>query len=110
MEKQDLAQMMKQMLARMDDIKEMKKEMKENQEKADAHQAKMEVKMGSMQAELVSIIKNFKFNGEETMACQETMEARLEEEKPASVDRTPEVAHGQEVPLEDRHYFGWEES
>jgi hypothetical protein len=35
------------------------------------------------------------------MACQETMEARLGEEEPVSEDMTPEVAHGQEVPLED---------
>jgi hypothetical protein len=37
----------------------------------------------------------------ETMACQETMEARLEVEEPASVDTTPEVADDQEVPVED---------
>jgi predicted RNase H-like nuclease len=66
MERQDLAQMMKQMLARMDGIKEMKEEMKTmqekadanmkpmredmkaNQEKADAQQAKMEANMESM--------------------------------------------------------------
>jgi hypothetical protein len=35
----------------------------------------------------------------ETVACQETVEARLEEEKPASVEMKPEVAH-QEVPRE----------
>jgi hypothetical protein len=29
------------------------------------------------------------------------MEARLEEDKPASEDMTPEVAHDQEVPMED---------
>jgi hypothetical protein len=45
---------------------------------------------------------NTKNNGKETTACQETMEARLEaEDKPASVDTTPEVAHEQEVPAED---------
>jgi hypothetical protein len=33
-------------------------------------------------------------------ACQETMEARLEEEKPASMEMKPEVAD-EEVPLED---------
>jgi hypothetical protein len=37
----------------------------------------------------------------ETMACQEKMEASLEEEEPASVDMTPDVAHEQEVPKED---------
>jgi hypothetical protein len=35
------------------------------------------------------------------MACQETMEARLEAEEPTSVDMTPEVADDQEVPVED---------
>jgi hypothetical protein len=34
-----------------------------------------------MQDELKSTIKNFKFDGEETTACQETMEARLEVEE-----------------------------
>jgi hypothetical protein len=34
------------------------------------------------------------------MACQEKMEARLQHE-PASEDMTPEVAHEQEIPLED---------
>jgi hypothetical protein len=43
-----------------------------------------------------------KFNREETMACQGNMEARLEaEDKPASVDTTPDVARDQEVPVED---------
>jgi hypothetical protein len=39
-------------------------------------------------------------NREETMACQEKTEARLQAE-PTSEDMTPEVAHGQEVPRED---------
>jgi hypothetical protein len=43
-----------------------------------------------------------KIVGEEMMACQEKMEARLEvEDKPASVDTTPEVAHEQGVQMED---------
>jgi hypothetical protein len=41
-----------------------------------------------------------KANGEETMACQEKMEARLEEEKPASMEMKPEVAD-EEVLRED---------
>jgi hypothetical protein len=36
----------------------------------------------------------------ETMACQ-GMEARPEEEKPASADRKPEAAQEEEVPLQD---------
>jgi hypothetical protein len=39
--------------------------------------------------------------GEDTMACQKKTEALLQEDKPASVDTTPEVAHEQGVPLED---------
>jgi hypothetical protein len=35
------------------------------------------------------------------MACQGTMEARLETEEPASVEATPELADDQEVPVED---------
>jgi hypothetical protein len=64
-----------------------------------------EIKSG--QAEIRSIIKawssDLKINCEETMVCQEMTEARLgkEEDKPASMDMTPEVAHEQEVPLED---------
>jgi hypothetical protein len=38
---------------------------------------------------------------EETMAGLEKTEARLQVEEPASEDMTPEVAHEQEVPLED---------
>jgi hypothetical protein len=36
----------------------------------------------------------------ETIACQE-MEARLDEEKPTSVNRKPEAAEEEEVPVED---------
>jgi hypothetical protein len=36
----------------------------------------------------------------EAMACRETMEARLEEKEPTSVETKPEVAQ-QEVPVED---------
>jgi hypothetical protein len=42
-----------------------------------------------------------KFNRKETTACQETTEARLEVEEPASVDMTLDVADNQEVPMED---------
>jgi hypothetical protein len=73
------------------------KAMQENQETT----ARMDVKIGSMHDELISTLKNFKFNGKETPACQETMEARLEAEEPVSVDTTPEVADDQEVPVED---------
>jgi hypothetical protein len=45
-------------------------------------------------------LSDLKNNRDETMACQETMEARLEENKPASMEIKPEVAD-KEVPLED---------
>jgi hypothetical protein len=88
----------------------MREDMRANQKTMDAHQAKMEAltemtarmdaNMRSMQAELKSAIEDLKINGEETMAYQEKTEARLQEE-PASEDMTPEVAHEQEVPMED---------
>jgi hypothetical protein len=40
-------------------------------------------------------------NHNETMACRETMEARLEEKEPTLVDRKPEVAQQLEVPNKD---------
>jgi hypothetical protein len=61
----------------------------------------MGANMGSMQVELKSAIQDLKINGEETMACQEKMETRLEgKEEPASEEMKPEVAQ-QEVPRED---------
>jgi hypothetical protein len=106
-----------EMLERMD------ASMRANQEKMDANQAKMDINLKEMrkeiksgqeemrreiksgQAEMRAIINawssDLKINREETMACQENMETRLEEEKPASMDMTPEVAHEQEVPRED---------
>jgi hypothetical protein len=79
-------------------IEDMRKEIKSGQEKI-----RREIKSG--QTEMRAIIKawssDLKINREETMACQDTMEALLEEDKPASVDMTPEVAHEQEVPVED---------
>jgi hypothetical protein len=44
---------------------------------------------------------DIKNDRKETMACQGNMEAHLEEDKPASVETTPEVADDQEVPVED---------
>jgi hypothetical protein len=38
---------------------------------------------------------------EETMTCRDTTEACLEEEKPTSVDRKPEAAQKEEVPVEN---------
>jgi hypothetical protein len=109
-----LKTMLAEMQERMDaNTKTMREDMKASQAKADAQQAKMEArmdaKMGSMQAALKSAIKDIKFNREETMACQGTMEARLEEYKPASMDTTPEVARDQEVPREDAEVMPVEE-
>jgi hypothetical protein len=71
--------------------------------KADKEEMLAEIKSG--QAEMRAIIKawssDLKIIGEETTACQETMDARLEVKEPAPVDMTPEVADDQEVPVED---------
>jgi hypothetical protein len=83
MDKQELAQMMEQMLARMG-----------------ANLESMQERMNARHKEMMAWLKDLKFNHEETMTCQEKTEARLEEE-PASEDMTPEVAHEPEVPLED---------
>jgi hypothetical protein len=57
----------------------------------------MREKMGTSHMEMVS---EFKPEIEEdTMACREATEARLEEEKPASVDTKPAAAQQEEVPL-----------
>jgi hypothetical protein len=116
----DIQEMMRCLLAKMDENQakanaNTKTMLANNQErllaKMDASQKEAEAyredikEIKSGQAEMRAIIKawssNLKINREETLACQEKTEARLEEDKPASVDMTPEVAHEQEVPLED---------
>jgi hypothetical protein len=67
-------------------------EMKANQE--------MTTRMDIRHKEMLAWLKDLKFNREETMACKETLEARLGIEEPASVDMAPEVAH-EEVPVKD---------
>jgi hypothetical protein len=64
----------------------------------DARQARMDTDSNAWREEMEASRNAW---SKEMMACQEKMEARLQEEKPASVDMTPEVAHGQEVPRED---------
>jgi hypothetical protein len=96
MEQQDLAQMMHRLLAKMD----------ENQAKEDENQETMlaEIKADRKAyredlKEMRAIIKSWsgelkadRENGEETVACQEKAEARLEVEEPASEEMKPEVA------------------
>jgi hypothetical protein len=74
--------------------------MESNLEKMDANLKSMQERMNAGHKEMMAWLKDLKINGEETMACQEKTEARLQD-KPASVDMPPEVAHEQEVPLED---------
>jgi signal transduction histidine kinase len=78
-------------------VMEMLKTLLVNQEKADVDRKayredlkEMKANMRSMQVELKSTIKNFKFNGEETTACQEKTEACLQEE-PTSENRAKGV-------------------
>jgi hypothetical protein len=89
-----LEEMQKEAEAYREDIKEIK-----------SGQEKMRKEIKSGEAEIRAIIKawssDLKINREETMACQEKTEARLEEEELASVDIIPEVAQEQEVTLED---------
>jgi hypothetical protein len=61
-----------------------------------ARMATMQEKMGASHIEMVSAFKP-KIE-EETMACQETTEAHLEEEKPASVDTKPEAHNKKRSP------------
>jgi hypothetical protein len=54
--------------------------------------------MGTSHKEMVAVIEPRR--NMETIACQE-MEAHPEEEKPTSMDRKPEAAEEEEVPVED---------
>jgi hypothetical protein len=100
----DMAEMMERLLAKMDasqvKVDETQKEMLAAIRANEETTTKMEANMGSLRDALKSDIKNLKFNREETMACQGIIEAHLEV-KPASEDKTPEVADGQEIPLKD---------
>jgi hypothetical protein len=57
-------------------------------------------RMDANHEKMMAFTVNMKYSQEEKMACHGRMEERLQGE-PASVDMTPEVAHEQEVPLED---------
>jgi hypothetical protein len=61
----------------------------------------MREEMKADHEEMMAWLTNRKDIRKEMMTCQEKTEARLEEDKPASVDTTREVAHDQEVPVED---------
>jgi hypothetical protein len=75
--------------------------MESMQARLDAWQARMDANHEMRMARRVAWLTERRNDRKETMACLEQMEARLEvEDKPASVDTTPEVAHKQEVPLE----------
>jgi hypothetical protein len=56
--------------------------------------------MDARHKEMMAWLTDLKINRQETMACQETMEACLECKEPASVEMKPEVTD-EEVPLED---------
>jgi hypothetical protein len=102
-------QIMELLLATREDRKadkeEMLAEMKANQARADADRKAYREALKEMKAIIKAWSSDLEAdheNRKETMACQGNMEARLEkEDKPASVDRPPEVAQEQEVPRED---------
>jgi uncharacterized protein YaaN involved in tellurite resistance len=111
MDKQEMMEMMKTVLANSQEHllaninankakadetrKEMLAAIKANEETT----TRMDANLGSMRTELKSAIREIEFSCEETMACQGNMEARLEEDKPASVEMKPEVAEEQKVPV-----------
>jgi hypothetical protein len=102
-----MEEVLKLLKSMQDDMAKNTKTMKDDKEQMLAEMkayqgalARMDANMGSMRAELKSAIEDMTFNGEETMACQEKTEARLQGE-PASEDMTPEVAQEQDVSLED---------
>jgi hypothetical protein len=88
------------------DIKVWRKEMAAETEAIKARTRAIRENMGTSHKEMVAVIEPGR--NTETMAYQE-MEAHLEEEKPASVDRKPEVAQEQEVPAEDAEVMPVEE-
>jgi hypothetical protein len=96
---------MARMYARREDRKTDQEKSDENMEtmqaRLDAWQARMDANHEMRMTRRVARLTERRNDRKETMACLEQTEARLEvEDKPASVDTTPEVAHGQEVPLE----------
>jgi hypothetical protein len=91
MENQDMEEVLKLLKSVQD---EMKKKIKANKTMLAEMIARMDARREDMEASRNSWRK-------ETMSYQETTEARLEEDKPASVDTTPEVVHEQEVPREN---------
>jgi hypothetical protein len=81
-----------------------KKDKEDLMAKLDAYQAKTDAVLLAMQVMETShremVAEATPKRNMETMACQE-MEERLEEEEPTSLDRKPEVAQQQEVPVEN---------
>jgi hypothetical protein len=69
-------------------------------DRMDANLKSMQERMNAGHKEMMAWLKDLNINGEETTACQEKTETRLQGE-PASVDMTPEVAHEQDVSQED---------
>jgi hypothetical protein len=64
--------------------------------------ANMETLMARMDAshkKMTAWLSDTNDNREETMACQETMETRLEEKKPASMEKKPEVEDAARMPV-----------
>jgi hypothetical protein len=88
--------------ARMDALHEERTaRMAARQAETDAWHARIVANHEKMMARRDAWLADIKNDRKETMACLEETEARLEvDDKPASADTTPEVAHEQEVPLD----------
>jgi hypothetical protein len=112
MEEQDIQlilEMLKEIKAdRKADKEQMETNLKKDKEdlmaKLDVYQAKTDAVLLAMQVMGIShrevVPEATPGTNIETIACQE-MEARLDEEKPTSVDRKPEAADEEEVPVQD---------
>jgi hypothetical protein len=80
---------------------EMKKKIKGNKAMLTEMIARMDANHEKRMARMDAWLKDMRIFRRETTACQGMMEARPEEDKPASVDTTPEVEDDQEIPVED---------
>jgi hypothetical protein len=85
----DIQQMMEHLLP---GHEQMMADRKENQAKADTDRKAWQEEMATSHKDIVAETETETEKDEEKMACQGTMEARLEEKEPTSLDRKPKVA------------------
>jgi hypothetical protein len=101
-----LAMQMKAAADRKADQEKAEADRKIDKEERKADQVQMQERMEAHRREIKEMMKIMNSNHNETLACCETMEKRLEEKKPTSPDRKPEVAKKTEVPAENASDVG----